>query len=115
MVMPDKRIYVDQPADPDLIALLQADDPSFQKVGSDRIAGFACTAYVAVINGHYGRVCLTDAANVGDGRAACGALDVLGLILAAVHVPGSAATSGADQRRPRVRRSLRLNQGAVTV
>ncbi len=35
MVMPDKRIYVDQPADPNLIALLQADDPSFQKVGTD--------------------------------------------------------------------------------
>jgi hypothetical protein len=60
MVMPDKRIYVDQPADPYLIDLLQADDPSFQKVGVDRVAGLGCTDYVAAINGHTGRVCLTD-------------------------------------------------------
>jgi hypothetical protein len=60
MVMPDKRIYVDQPADPDLIALLRFDDPAFQKVGTDRIAGFDCTDYVAGINGHSGMVCLTD-------------------------------------------------------
>ena len=60
MVMPDKRIYVDQPADPDLIALLQADDPAFQKIGAERIAGFGCTDYAADINGHSGLVCLTD-------------------------------------------------------
>jgi len=60
MVMPDKRIYVDQPADPDLIALLQSDDPTFQKIGIDRIAGLDCTDYAADINGHSGRVCLTD-------------------------------------------------------
>jgi hypothetical protein len=60
MVMPDKRIYVDQPADPDLIALLQADDPAFQKIGIDRIAGLDCTDYAADINGHSGQVCLTD-------------------------------------------------------
>lgn len=60
MVMPDKRLYVDQPADPDLIALLQANDPDFQKIGTDRIAGFDCTDYDADINGHSGQVCLTD-------------------------------------------------------
>jgi hypothetical protein len=60
MVMPDKRIYVDQPADPNLIALLQADDPSFQKTGAERIAGFECTDYTADINGHSGSLCLTD-------------------------------------------------------
>jgi hypothetical protein len=60
MVMPDKRIYVDQPADPDLIALLQADAPSFQKIGIQRIAGFDCTDYAGDINGHSGQLCLTD-------------------------------------------------------
>ncbi len=60
MVMPDQRIYVDQPADPDLIALLQADDPSFQRIGMERVAGFDCTDYNADINGHSGRLCLTD-------------------------------------------------------
>jgi hypothetical protein len=60
MVMPDKRIYVDQPADPNLIALLQSDDPAFQKIGTDRIAGLDCTDYAGDINGHSGRVCLTD-------------------------------------------------------
>jgi hypothetical protein len=60
MIMPDQRIYVDQPADPDLIALLQADDPSFQRVGAERIAGLGCTDYSAEINGHSGLLCLTD-------------------------------------------------------
>jgi hypothetical protein len=60
MVMPDSRIYVDQPADPDLIALLQADDSSFQRTGSTRVAGYRCTTYAADINGHSGRLCLTD-------------------------------------------------------
>jgi hypothetical protein len=60
MVMPEQRIYVDQPADPDLIGLLQADDPAFQKVGTDRIAGLNCTVYAAAINGHSGHVCLTE-------------------------------------------------------
>jgi hypothetical protein len=60
MVMPDKRIYVDQPADPNLMALLQSNDPSFRKVGTEQVAGLMCTDYVADINGHYGRVCLTD-------------------------------------------------------
>jgi hypothetical protein len=60
MVMPDNRIYVDQAADPDLIALLQADDSSFQRIGTQRVAGYKCTAYATDINGHSGRLCLTD-------------------------------------------------------
>jgi hypothetical protein len=60
MVMPSQRVYVDQPADPDLIAVLQAPDPSFQKVGTEQIAGLDCTDYAAVVNGHSGQICLTD-------------------------------------------------------
>lgn len=60
MVMPEQRIYVDQPADPDLMALLQSDDMSFQKIGTERVAGLECTDYTISINGHYGQVCLTD-------------------------------------------------------
>jgi hypothetical protein len=60
MVMPGQRVYVDQPADPDLMALLQAGDSDFRRIGTEMIAGLACTDYVAAINNHSGQVCLTD-------------------------------------------------------
>jgi hypothetical protein len=60
MVMPAQRVYVDQPADPDLLALLRAEDLDFQKIGTDRIAGMDCTEYAGAVNNHSGRVCLTD-------------------------------------------------------
>ncbi len=58
IVMPEQRIYVEQPADPDIVGLLQ--DPSLRRIGADTVAGLPCTAYDAAVNDRSGQVCLTD-------------------------------------------------------
>lgn len=58
IVMPEQHLYVEQPADPTIIALLQG--PGLRRIGTDTVAGLPCTAYDAEVNDRAGQVCLTD-------------------------------------------------------
>jgi hypothetical protein len=60
MVMEERHMYVERAADPGMIAMFKATNGSFKKIGSDTIAGVACTIYDATFNEHAGQVCLTD-------------------------------------------------------
>jgi hypothetical protein len=59
MVMQERHVYLQRPADPGMIAMFKATNASFRKTGSDTIAGVGCTTYDATINDHTGQVCLT--------------------------------------------------------
>jgi hypothetical protein len=59
MVITDKQIYMEAPANPGMLAMFQAKPAAFRKTGNDTIAGVACTTYAATINDHDGQVCLT--------------------------------------------------------
>jgi hypothetical protein len=60
MVMEERHLYVERPADPGMLAMFKATNQSFRKTGSDTIAGVACTNYDATFNEHSGQVCLTN-------------------------------------------------------
>jgi hypothetical protein len=60
VVMPNQRIYADQPADPNFMALFDAGGAQFTRIGTGTVAGLPCTAYDATVNDRAGRVCLTD-------------------------------------------------------
>ena len=60
MVMEERHMYVERPADPGMLAMFKATNESFRKTGSDTIAGVACTIYDATFNEHSGQVCLTN-------------------------------------------------------
>ena len=60
MVMQERHMYVERPADPGMISMFRATNQSFKKTGSDTIAGVACTIYAATFNEHSGQVCLTN-------------------------------------------------------
>ena len=60
MVMVDRRIYLEQPADPGMTAIFQGRNTALRKTGTDTIAGVSCTIYDAHIDNHNGQVCLTD-------------------------------------------------------
>jgi Domain of unknown function (DUF4412) len=59
MVMEERHMYAERPADPGMVAMFQATNAAFKKTGSDTIAGVACTIYDATFNEHSGQVCLT--------------------------------------------------------
>jgi hypothetical protein len=59
MVMAEQHMYVEQPADPAMLAIFQAKNASFRKTGSDTVAGVACTTYEANLSDRKGQVCLT--------------------------------------------------------
>jgi hypothetical protein len=59
MVMEERHMYVERPADPGMMAMFKATNQSFRRTGSDTIAGVACTTYDATFNEHSGQVCLT--------------------------------------------------------
>jgi len=59
-VLPGQRIFVDQPMDQVLLALLDADTSDFRAIGRETVAGQPCTAYTAAVNDHHGLVCLTN-------------------------------------------------------
>jgi hypothetical protein len=59
MVMTDKQMYMEAPANPGMLGMFQAKSTAFRKTGTDTIAGVACTTYDATINDHEGQVCLT--------------------------------------------------------
>ena len=60
MVMEERHMYLERPADPGMLAMFQATNDAFRKTGSDTVAGVACTTYDATFNEHNGQVCLTD-------------------------------------------------------
>ena len=60
MVIEERRMYIEQPADPGMTAMFQAANTAFTKIGTDTVAGLACTTYEAKISDHRGQVCLTD-------------------------------------------------------
>lgn len=60
LVMEERHVYLEQPADPAMLAMFQATNATFRKTGSDTVAGIACTTYAATIYGRNGQVCLTD-------------------------------------------------------
>ena len=60
MVMEERHMYVERPADPGMVAMFKATNASFKKTGSDTIAGVACTIYDATFNEHSGQICLTN-------------------------------------------------------
>ena len=59
VVMAERRMYLEQPADPGMMAMFQATNTAFRKTGTDTVAGIACTTYNATINNRNGQVCLT--------------------------------------------------------
>ncbi len=59
LVMPDQRIYAEQPADPNIMALFDPGSAAFTRVGTRTVAGLTCTSYDATVNARSGRVCLT--------------------------------------------------------
>jgi hypothetical protein len=59
LVMPEQRIYAEQPTDPNVMALFTAGNAEFTRVGTRTVAGLPCTAYDAMVNDRAGRVCLT--------------------------------------------------------
>jgi len=60
MVMPEWRLYMEQPADPDLSAILHGANTRLRPLGDEEIAGLTCTAYDAALNDRTGELCLTD-------------------------------------------------------
>jgi hypothetical protein len=60
MVMQERQMYVQRPADPGMVAMFKATNAAFRKTGTDTIAGIACTTYDATFNEHRGEVCLTN-------------------------------------------------------
>jgi hypothetical protein len=59
MVMAEKQMYVERPADPGMIAMFRGTNTAFKKTGTDTVAGVTCTVYEATINERNGQVCLT--------------------------------------------------------
>lgn len=59
MVMEERHLYMERPADPGMVAMFQATNTAFRKTGSDTVAGVPCTTYDATFNDHSGEVCLT--------------------------------------------------------
>lgn len=59
MVVADKHMYFEQPADPGMTTMFQAKNTAFSKTGIDTVAGFSCTTYDASIGDRKGQVCLT--------------------------------------------------------
>jgi hypothetical protein len=59
VIMAERSLYMERPADPGMLAMFQATNAAFRKTGTDTIAGVGCTTYDATINDHNGQVCLT--------------------------------------------------------
>ena len=59
MVLTDQHMYMEQPANPGMLAMFQPQPGTFRATGTDTIAGIECTNYDARINDHDGQVCLT--------------------------------------------------------
>jgi hypothetical protein len=60
MVMPARRLYVDEPADPYMMAVFQPGGAAFRRTGAATVVGLPCTVYDATVNDRSGQVCLTD-------------------------------------------------------
>ena len=60
IVMTERHMYIERPADPGMVAMFQARNAAFRKTGTDTVAGVQCTTYDATINERTGQVCLTD-------------------------------------------------------
>ena len=60
VVMTERRMYMEQPAEPSMTAMFQAANTAFTRTGTDTVAGVACTTDDARINDRRGHVCLTD-------------------------------------------------------
>ena len=52
-------MYMEKPADPGLMSLLQESNVTLRRVGAEIVAGVRCTDYDAAINDRTGHVCLT--------------------------------------------------------
>ena len=59
MVMPEKQMYMELPADPGMVAMFHGANASFLKTGTATVAGIGCTTYDATANGRASQVCLT--------------------------------------------------------
>jgi hypothetical protein len=59
IVMTERRIYMESPADPGMVAIFQAKNGAFRKIGTDTVADVSCTVYEATVNEHSGQLCLT--------------------------------------------------------
>jgi hypothetical protein len=59
MVYPEKKGFIEGPADPDMMALFQPTGATFRKSGTDTVAGIACTTYDVSTPGHSNQLCLT--------------------------------------------------------
>ena len=60
VVMAERRVYIERPADPGMMGVFQARNTEFRKTGVDTVAGIRCTTYDTRINDRDGQVCLTD-------------------------------------------------------
>jgi len=59
VVMTEKHMYMERPADPGMLAMFQANDAAFERTGGDTIAGLPCTTFGTTINAQRGQICLT--------------------------------------------------------
>jgi hypothetical protein len=59
VVIAEKHMYLERPADPNMMPMFQAANAAFVKTGTDKVAGLSCTTYDANINDRKGQVCLT--------------------------------------------------------
>ncbi len=59
IVMAERKMYIDRPADPGMVSMFQATNTAFRKTGTDNVAGVPCTTYDATISERTGQVCLT--------------------------------------------------------
>jgi hypothetical protein len=60
VVMTEQHMYMERPADPGMMAMFQARNTAFRKIGTETVAGVACTLYDVTVNDRTGQVCLTD-------------------------------------------------------
>jgi len=60
VVMAQQHMYMEMSYDPSRVMAFDATDATFARVGTDTVAGIACTVYDAQRQGRHGQVCLSN-------------------------------------------------------
>jgi hypothetical protein len=60
VLMMDKHMYIERPADPNMMPMQRMSNAHLVKTGIDTVAGLSCTIYDASGGDRKGQVCLTD-------------------------------------------------------
>ena len=59
VLMVDRHMYIERPADPAMMPMLRMSNAHLMKTGTDTVAGLSCTVYDASGGDKKGQVCLT--------------------------------------------------------